>query len=174
MAQATRTLLLSSFSSFFVDPPQPMAVRRCPKKKKKNFFWKKLNVIPEISIRRSSLPSPADPLIAVFEKSVRVVYVGVTPYRATSVAREILECRFWSALVCACASVLRANSPKDIAEERGQGRADCDLEKKQTDLEKAGDSCGRNQKVWRKKAALPRLVPTLPWRFLQRVRACLG
>ena len=79
MAQATRTLLLSSFSSFFVDPPQPMAVRRCPKKKKKK-FWKKLNVIPETSIQRSCLPSPADSLIAVFEKSVLVVYVGETPY----------------------------------------------------------------------------------------------
>jgi hypothetical protein len=58
-----------------------MAVRRCPKKKKKKKFWKKLNVIPETSIKRSSLPSPADSLIAVFEKSVLVVYVGETPYR---------------------------------------------------------------------------------------------
>ena len=41
MAQATRTLLLSSFSSFFVDPPQPMAVRRCPKKKKKKKILEK-------------------------------------------------------------------------------------------------------------------------------------
>jgi hypothetical protein len=51
-----------------------------PKKKKKKKFWKKLNVIPETSIQRSCLPSPADSLIAVFEKSEDVVYVGITPY----------------------------------------------------------------------------------------------
>ena len=60
--------------------PNPTRSGDAHKKKKKKIFWKKLNVIPETSIQRSSLPSPADPLIAVFEKSVRVVYVGETPY----------------------------------------------------------------------------------------------
>ena len=58
-----------------------------PKKKKKNFFWKKLNVIAETSIQRSSLPSLRNLLIAVFEKSELVVYVGVTPYYRRKVGK---------------------------------------------------------------------------------------
>ena len=48
-----------------------------PVKKKK--FWKKLNVIAEAHTQRSLLPSTQNTLIAVFEKSGDVVYVGLTP-----------------------------------------------------------------------------------------------
>ena len=76
MAQAARTV---TFVVFLHILCRPTPTQRGPATliKKKN--WKKLNVIPETSIQRSSLPSPADSLIAVFEKSVLVVYVGETP-----------------------------------------------------------------------------------------------
>ena len=61
MAQATRTLLLSSFSSFFVDPPQPMAVRRCPKKKQKKNLEKAQRYSRDIHSKK--LPAESGGLI---------------------------------------------------------------------------------------------------------------
>ena len=82
----TLFLVFSNFLYFTKNlfPFCPEALSGCgratAKKKKKTFFWKKLNVIAETPIQRSFLPSTRNTLIAVFEKSGDVVYAVETLY----------------------------------------------------------------------------------------------